>query len=228
MRSTGRWNWVTWCRAMDSVEYSAKTAATTYTFTIEAEGYTSVATAPVTDPICFLADAPVLTPTGYRRIADLRVGDAVMTADGRRVAVRAVKVMTCAAGTTTTNPFIIPHGQFGATEELMISPRHRVAVGGRMVEARGLGLVQAKMEGIITYYNVELPDWGRDNLVVAGVTVESLAPVRRKAVSAATFKRMVQRAYGTNVTSAAMAKILRVCRFLPNGDVEIPYMKRSS
>jgi hypothetical protein len=97
-----------------------------------------------------------------------------------------------------------------------------------MVEARELGLKQAKMSGVITYYNLELPDWGRDNLVVAGVEVESLAPVRRRAVSAAVFKRMLQRTYGGNVTPAVLARIARVCRFLPNGDVEIPVMKRSA
>jgi hypothetical protein len=181
-----------------------------------------------TGPICFLAEAPVLTPSGYRPIASLCVGDMVMTADGRSVAVRAVKVMTCAAG-PSANPYIIPRGLYSATEDLSISPRHRVAVGGgRMVEARELGLKQAKMSGVITYYNLELPNWGRDNLVVAGVEVESLAPVRRRAVSMAVFKRMIQRTYGGNVTPAVMAKVVRVCRFLPNGEVEIPYMKRST
>ncbi len=214
------------------------TPNTPYVFTIQTDGYTVITDSVTTtadafggggdDPICFLAAAPVLTPGGYRPIASLCVGDAVMTADGRPVAIRAVKVMTCTAG-PASNPFIIPRGAFGAVEELMISPRHRVAVGGgRMIEARDIGLEQAKMKGIITYYNLELPNWGRDNLVVAGVEVESLAPVRRRAVSMAVFKRMIQRTYGGNVTPAVMARVVRVCRFLPNGDVEIPVMKRSS
>jgi hypothetical protein len=41
-----------------------------------------------------------------------------------------------------SNPYVIPAGQFGATQKLYISPRHRVAVDGRMIEARDLNIQQ--------------------------------------------------------------------------------------
>lgn len=175
--------------------------------------------------ICFLADAPVLTPRGYRRIDSLRPGDKVTTADGRVVPIVRVAGSRPVAG-PHSNPYCIPRGKFGATEDVWVSPRHRLAIGGgRMVEARNLGLEQAKMEGIITYYNLELPDWERDNLVVAGVEAESMASVRRRVISMAEFTAIMQR-HRDVVTSERMQQILRVCRILPGGRIEYPYVKR--
>lgn len=128
------------------------------------------------DPICFLANAPVLTPSGYRRIDSLRVGDAVKTADGRTVRIQRIKTMDVSPS-KKTNPYIIPKGMFGARQKLLISPRHCVLVEGvGMVEARKLNLSQFNMPCDFTYYNLELPNWATDNLMVAGVKVESLCP----------------------------------------------------
>ena len=147
------------------------------------------------------------------------------TADGRAVAVKHVSVMACQPG-ADTNPYVIPRGRFGATEDLKISPNHKVAAGnGRMVEAKNLGLKQVKMSGLITYYNLELPNWSTDRLVVAGVEVESLAPVRRKAIPLAEFNAMIARKFGANPASGVVDKIRRMCTFLPNGMVEYPFLK---
>lgn len=176
--------------------------------------------------ICFLADAPVRIPGGgVRAIANIQEGDLVETADGRAVAVQRVSVMACQPG-AGTNPYVIPCGKWGATEDLRISPNHKIAVGnGRMVEAKNLGLKQDKMTGTITYYNLELPNWSTDRLVVAGVEVESLAPVRRKAIPLAAFNAMIARKYGPNPAPGVVDKIRRMCTFLPNGMVEYPFLK---
>ena len=129
------------------------------------------------DPICFLGSAPILTPSGYRRMDSLRAGDLIQTADGRSVAIQRVKTMVAQPG-PAADPFIIPAGRFGATAALPISPRHRVAVPGRgLVEAREIGgLARLPMRAAWTYYNIGLPNWETDNLIVGGVEVESLAP----------------------------------------------------
>ena len=132
--------------------------------------------------VCFLGSAPVLTPTGWARIDSLAVGDMVRTADGRDVAIQRVKHQRIEAPSAAVNPYVILEGQWGATENLAISPRHCVAVPGRgMVEARELGLKQMPMRAAFDYYNLELPEW--DNMVVAGVEVESLAPRKRVAMT---------------------------------------------
>lgn len=92
-------------------------------------------------------------------------------------------------------------GTLGATRDLPISPNHEVAVPGRgMVRARDLGLQQMseKTTGrMLTYYNIELEDWVCDHMVVAGVTVESLAPNRRIEMTKEEFQSFVAHRYPT-------------------------------
>jgi hypothetical protein len=220
--------------AASPIALTGLTANQVYVFTVSAtnlrgEGPVSPFSVPkyISDKvICFLADAPVRIPGGgVRAIANIQEGDLVETADGRAVAVQHVSVMACQPG-ADTNPYVIPRGKWGATEDLRISPNHKVAVGnGRMVEAKNLGLKQVKMSGIITYYNLELPNWSTDRMVVAGVEVESLAPVRRKAIPVAEFNAMIARKFGVNPAPGVVDKIRRMCTFLPNGMVEYPFMK---
>lgn len=176
------------------------------------------------NPICFFADAPVLTPSGYRRIDSLREGDLVSTPCGGSVAIERVKVMRCAAG-PSSNPFVIPKGTYGATQRLLISPRHRVQTENGMVEARDLGLKQEMHSGELTYYNLGLPAW--ENMIVAGVTVESLAPVQRITIPFAEFKALLTKKHGSGpLTAAALQNIKKSCRFLANGHVECPVIKK--
>ena len=173
---------------------------------------------------CFLAGAPVLTPTGYRRIEELTEGDLVTTGDGRHVPIQRVKRTLVTAG-PAVDPYVIPKGRFGSIRRLLISPNHKVQTEAGMVEARALGLRQEEQSGQFVYYNLELPEWGRDTLVVAGVTCESLAPVRRVTMPLAVFKTLLTAKYGA-VTPAIMEKVLRTCRMMPDGSVEAPVMRR--
>lgn len=179
-------------------------------------------------PVCFLGSAPILTPTGYRRIDSLCVGDIVQTADGRCVPIQRVKTMLAQPG-PGTDPFIIPAGHFGATASLPISPRHRVAVPGRgMIEARNIGgLERLPMRAPWTYYNIELPHWETDNMVVSGVTVESLAPVERIRMPLAIFKSLLLKKYGAAISNEIVVnRILATCRLGTDGMVEAPVISR--
>jgi hypothetical protein len=149
--------------------------------------YTSAIPVSLTNgPICFLGHAPVATPSGYKRIDTLNKGDLVLTESGKAVPIQRVEILRVRPS-SINNPYIIPQGLYGATEELLISPRHKVATeGGKMVEARDLGLKQKTMKAPFNYYNLELPDWA--NMRVAGVEVESLAPIKRVVASLAQLK----------------------------------------
>ena len=178
------------------------------------------------DVPCFLADAPILTPRGYRPIASLKVGDKVRTADGRSVRILKASHYRVPAS-DATRPFVIPKGRFGATQALHISPKHRIMVNGALVEAgRIAGLKQdAAITGMIDYYNLELPNWEHDNMVVAGVTAESQARVERYTMTAAEFKYSLIKRYGT-LTPAIVEKAVSVCRFLEDGRIEVPVVRR--
>ena len=169
------------------------------------------------DVVCFLANAPVLTPSGYKEIGSLKAGDLVMTADGSSSPITKVNVQhvnPC----SETNPYSIPKGQFGATRRLLISPNHKVLVAGRgLVEARKLGLEQKSMTKSFEYYNLELESW--KNMVVAGVIVESLAPKRRFVLSAEEFRTLVLRNFG-RITPEVQQRLREVSRVLADGRVE--------
>jgi hypothetical protein len=166
------------------------------------------------DPLCFLGDAPVKTPSGYRRMDSLKVGDRVSTPTGTAV-IQNIYCQNYAAG-PSANPYVIPKGRFGATQELLISPRHKVAVNGRMVEARDLGLQQRDV-GQLTYYNLGLKG---ANMIVAGVTVESLASLARVTISRAMFNKILASRYGGRMTP----EIAAACHI--NGDsVSVPILR---
>jgi hypothetical protein len=177
-----------------------------------------------TGPICFLGSAPVLTPAGYRRIDTLRKGDLVTTADGRQVAIESVQVRV-AAPHTNSNPYIIPAGLYGATETLAVSPRHRVLTSNGLVAAKDLGLRQMPMRAVWRYYNLALPCWNTDNLVVAGVTTESLAPTTRIRVPLASFKRLLVRFAASNPDKAKVLQLMKMCVFHTDGTVDTPVLR---
>jgi len=118
------------------------------------------------------------------------------------------------------NPYIVPKGRFGAIKDLLISPNHKIHTGSEVMEAKHLRLEQEKMSGAFEYYNLELPAWPSDTMVVAGVTVESMAPVRRIMISVAEFKALLR-----SHTPALQAKINASVRFLTDG-VSVPVIRR--
>jgi hypothetical protein len=146
------------------------------------------------NPPCFFANAPVLTPSGYRRIDSLSIGDEVITRDG----IRTIKKIFRKSYTPSesTNPFLIPKGSYSAIEDLLISPGHRVAVNGKMIHARDLGLEQKAQEEI-TYYNLGLSSYS--NMNVAGVEVESFAPTYKLTVTMDQFKEFLKKS-GKSIT----------------------------
>ena len=134
------------------------------------------------------------------------------------VPIQAVKALITQAG-PSTNPYIVPKGQFGAVTRFLISPNHKIQVDGKMVEARFLGLQQEDMAGTFTYFNLELPNCS--NMIVGGVTVESLYPIQRVTMKFAEFKALLNSQYG-KVTPAIVNQIRNTVRFLENGMVDVP------
>jgi hypothetical protein len=193
------------------------TAAPTTTTTTAAPTTTTTTAAP--GPVCFLGHAPVATPTGSKRIDSLAEGDLVLTESGKAVPIQRVKVMRCRPG-PTTNPYVIAAGQFGATEELLISPRHKVAVaGGKMVEAKDLGLTQKAMKAPFNYYNIELPGWA--NMRVAGVEVESLAPAKRLTATVEQVKAAIAALPASQKNAETMKTLNRICQKTADGKIVI-------
>lgn len=189
------------------------TSQTGFTRNISTKAFS---TAPPTAPVCFLASAPVLTPSGYRRIDSLKVGDLVSTPQGT-APIKSIHKKLYEAS-SSTNPYLIPKGLFGATEDLEISPRHKIAFKGNMIEARNLGLKKVKHTGSLTYYNLEV---NNENMIVAGVEVESLKPLVRVTITQEAFKQLLHTQYGGKMTEEIKSK----CQLLADGRVSVPSIK---
>jgi len=180
---------------------------------------------PAAPVACFLQDAPILTPTGYRKISTLKAGEYVLTSDNRPVPIQRVLRSRVASG-PTTNPYIIPKGLYGATERVFVSPNHCIAVDGAMKEARTLQLaMEHTMPKEFDYYNLELPCWKTDTMVVAGVTVESFANVRRIRMTVEAFRKKIVQQYG-KITPELLHKIQATCRCIEN-TVDVPVVTKS-
>jgi len=173
---------------------------------------------------CFLEDAPVLTPTGYRKIGTLKVGDFITTSTGTEVAIQSIHRQTVAPS-NTTNPYIIPKGLFGAIADLPISPYHKVSVDGKMRAACNLGLDRKKMTSPFNYYNLELPNY--EPIIVGGVTVESLLPITRISVTREEFSDILRRTYGDSMSQRDIHSVICKIRSLADGRIEMPVDKRN-
>jgi hypothetical protein len=74
------------------------------------------------------------------------------------------------------------------------------------------------MRAAFDYYNLELPEW--DNMVVAGVEVESLAPKKRVTMTAAEFRSLVA-AQGLGRSASDLAKLSQIVEMLADGRVAV-------
>lgn len=80
-------------------------------------------------PACFVRGTRIETPNGLRRIEDLRAGDAVVTKD------HGVQILRWAGFTSVPGggiwaPIRFAPGTLGNTRALLVSPQHRMLLGG--------------------------------------------------------------------------------------------------
>ena len=120
-------------------------------------------------PICFLAGTHIDTPTGERRVEDLRPGDRVLTADGLSAPARWIgrqTVSTRFADPLRTAPIRIRAGALAEghpRRDLLVSPDHALLVDELLVQAGALVngvsiLRETDVPEAVVYYHVELDD----------------------------------------------------------------------
>ena len=172
----------------------------TGTYTFEIIPYNAVGSAPPTFTSevipCLLGSTRILTPTGWQRVDRLSAGDAVVTAAGRSVPVKAVYSTVLPQATEVTAPYRFQPGSIARgypAAAFDVSPTHAVAVptGGWIIPKHAaMSGVKAKQHSVgerITYYHVEMPDYLADNLVLeAGAVVESFGVSWRRQQPAGT------------------------------------------
>lgn len=181
---------------------------------------------------CFLAGTPVRTRRGIIPIEKIVVGDEVLSGKGTWTTVRWVRITPMIASSTTI-PYSIPRGwgvgSGKATASIFISPNHCVAVPGYgMIRAANLGLNRAThlREGdVFLYYNLEVDDW--ENIVIAGIEVESLAPRKLARLTLTQIAQQLVSQYA-DIASIPFASYLKNTHLLSDGTVVVPFMPKSA
>lgn len=134
--------------------------------------------------ICFLQGTLIRTATGEVAVEDLRPGDLVLTADGRRepvVFVGRQSIHPKFGVPEAKNPILIRAGALGENlpaRDLRVSPGHALVVDGVLCIAaalvNGVSIVQeATAQEVFAYYNVELA--AHEVILAEGAPVESFA-----------------------------------------------------
>jgi len=122
----------------------------------------------ITDAIeCFMPGTMILTPSGEVAVETLKIGDLVMTHDGRSEPVRWMgrhTVSTVFADKLKTLPVRIKAGALDdnvPSRDLLVSPGHAILVDGALVQAaaliNGSSIIQeTDVPQVFTYHHVEL------------------------------------------------------------------------
>ena len=158
--------------AADGISEGSETI--NFTFNSNKSNFTSSFT--ITDAIeCFMPGTMILTPSGEVAVETLKIGDLVMTHDGRSEPVRWMgrhTVSTVFADKLKTLPVRIKAGALDdnvPSRDLLVSPGHAILVDGALVQAaaliNGSSIVQeTDVPQVFTYHHVELAD---HSLIVA-------------------------------------------------------------
>jgi len=155
----------------------------TFTFDISGEGFTDGSYTPADGPlgltpaagggtditVCFLAGTRVGTPDGEAAIESLKIGDPVLTADGRTLPIRWIGVDTVStvfADALRVMPIRIRAGSLGENlpvRDLLVSPDHAMFIDGVLAQAgalvNGVSITrEAEMPETFKYYHLELAE----------------------------------------------------------------------
>jgi hypothetical protein len=131
---------------------------------------------------CFVAGTRILTPVGEKLVENLRTGDIVITADGRK-AVATIYSTKIAKTTKENAPYLIPANTFRPhfpPQDICLSPKHAIQSGKgiweipQFAEGRFPAVQKTRIGESVTYYHIELPNFFTDNLIANGSVCESL------------------------------------------------------
>jgi hypothetical protein len=117
----------------------------------------------------------VATPSGPVPVENLRTNQLVLLADGRQVPVKTTSKTF--ETTHDTAPYFIPKSVFGLNADLMLSPytAFQIKKGAWNVPIYADSAIrQYSVNTMITYYQIECPNFLTDDLLINGCIVESL------------------------------------------------------
>jgi hypothetical protein len=122
---------------------------------------------------CLTNTCYILTPSGYKNVSTLKVGDIVTTHDNRHIAIE--KLFSSKVLASRVKPRLIRVHQYGENKpfrDTYLSDLHAYNIGGKWKIPKNECLPQKWDEREVTYYHIKLPNYRRDFLVVNGLITE--------------------------------------------------------
>jgi hypothetical protein len=105
-----------------------------FNYSIEdTSGNTDTAIVEITQSPCFVEGSLIETPSGLVPVEELHIGMEVCTRDNGTMPIRWIG-HSSTEGTGTLAPICIQAGQFGAAQDLWVSPQHRILLQGYLAE----------------------------------------------------------------------------------------------
>lgn len=132
--------------------------------------------------VCFMEGTHIRTPDGECPVESLRVGDRVLTADGKALPLRWLGRQTVSrsfADPQRSLPVLVRAGAFGEglpVRDLLVSPSHALYVHGVLAQAgalvNGVSIVRhADVPEVFRYFNIELDEHAL--ILAEGIAAES-------------------------------------------------------
>ena len=167
---------------------------------------------------CFVAGTRILTPAGEKLVENLKTGDIILSADGRKLPV--TMYSTKIAKTTKENaPYLIPTNAFRShfpPQDITLSPKHAIQSGKgiweipQFAEERFPAIQKTCVGESVTYFHIELPNFFTDNVIANGSVCESLGANAQKLIpkgtSLYTFKKKLNGFVRYSPTSTSKSK----------------------
>ncbi len=169
---------------IDSILYTGPITIST-TKTIKAfvitPGYINSSVSSVTYEInyipCILSNTLVKTPDGYEFIDNLKIGDLVVNSLGQEVPIKNILKYYIEKPKEKELPIIVPKDFFGLNipnKDTYITENHAILIKNNkwLLGYNNLNLFK-KLDVKPLYYNIELPNYFNDHLVVNNMPIES-------------------------------------------------------
>jgi len=135
--------------------------------------------------ICFLEGTQIRTKYGYKNIEALKVGERILTPDGRNLPIKWIGIQSkdpeSTTGPLTTNPVLIKENAISKGvpfRDLYVSPNHAVHIDGLLINAGALvndkNIIQTNPLNPFKYYHIELDT--HELILAEGLEAESYLP----------------------------------------------------
>ena len=161
------------------------TTSVTNSATVTADGGISENDTATTNVECFLPGTHILTEKGEVTVENLKIGDLVLTTDGKLESIKWVGRQTVKKNQVKNPlrgyPVLIKAGALGSNlphRDLYVSPDHSMFIDGLLINAGALvndiSIVKTEPNETFTYYHIELEN--HSLLLAEGTAAESYLP----------------------------------------------------